>query len=114
MPLIIADLAGLVACLIAFSYVWGIWRMVRSPSRIALVVTIGYMALIRLVIFISELDAGISWIESHRTLIILPVYPLLALAFGMTYYELRSFHFDRRLPDEVVETLTEAEHEAKP
>ena len=100
MTLIIGDIVGLVACLVAFSYVWGIWRMVRSPSRMVLVVAIGYMALIRLAIFIAELDPGLSWIESHRTIIITPVYPLLAVAFGLTYYELRHFHFHVPPPPE--------------
>jgi hypothetical protein len=96
---IIGNVVALMACMVAFSYVWGIWRMVKAPSRLVLVITLGYMLATRLLVFYSELET-IIWVEDHRSLLTLPVYPLFALAFGMTYYELRSFHFERRLPTE--------------
>lgn len=100
MAIVLGDLAGLIACLVAWSYVFGIWRMVRAPSRFVLLITISYMLLTRIILFILELDDHIDWLENHRTLIILPTYVLLAVAFGLTYYELRGFHFDRREPPE--------------
>lgn len=91
---LIGDMVAIIASLVALSYVIGIWRMVRAPSRIVLIAAMLYMVISRCVILALELVPGDSWIETHRQIAIVPQYVLFAVAFGMTYYELRAFHFD--------------------
>jgi hypothetical protein len=91
---IIGDVISITASLIAFSFVLGIWRMVHARSRLVLLVAMLYMVITRFVIMALELSPGPSWIENHRSLIIVPQYVFFAIAFGMTYFELRGFSVD--------------------
>ena len=87
------DLIAIIAGLVAWSYVWGMWRMVRARSRLVLLVAISFMVLTRIA-FIVGMESHVNWVAQHRALIGMPVYVLLAAGFGATYYELRNFHFD--------------------
>jgi hypothetical protein len=100
------DIISIVASVIAFSYVLGIWRMVRAPSRLALLVAMLYMVTTRALILVTEATAPLSWVPSHRSLIIVPQYILFAVAFGMTYYELRGFRFEVPKNQEDLDTQT--------
>lgn len=91
---LVGDIVSIIACLVAFSYVLGVYRMVRARSRLVLLIAMSYMVATRFVILALEAAAGSSWIETHRSIIIVPQYILFAIAFGLTYYELRSFRFD--------------------
>ena len=87
------DLIAIIAGLIAWSYVFGMWRMVRARSRLVLLVAVSFMVLTRIA-FIVGMESHVNWVAQHRALIGMPVYVLLAAGFGATYYELRDFHFD--------------------
>ena len=80
--------------------------MVQAKSRLVLMLAMGYMVLQRIVILTAEMaDKGwLLWIVDHRSILILPTYLLLAIAFGMTYYELRNFHFTVPLNEEDMDT----------
>ena len=93
---LVGDLIAIVASLVALSYVIGIWRMVHAPSRIILFVAMVYMVVTRIIVLVAEEIPGDApnWVESNRALIIVPMYILIAIAMGMTYYELRGFRFD--------------------
>ncbi len=101
------DLLAIVAGLVALSYTIGVWRMVRSPSRVVLVIAVVVMVATRVAIVISQEDS-FGWVVRHRSMVGLPVYVLLALAFALTYYELRDFHFD--VPKNAEDRDTEAKH----
>ncbi|MEN6426090.1 MAG: hypothetical protein ABFE13_12045 [Phycisphaerales bacterium] len=91
---LIADVISIIASVVAFLYVFGIWRMVRAKSRLLLLAAMAYMVATRAVILTCEAIPGVMWIETHRSIIIVPQYIIFAVAFAMTYYELRDFHFD--------------------
>jgi ABC-type multidrug transport system permease subunit len=100
---IIGDIVAITASLFALAYVLGMWRLVRATSRVVLLAAMVYMVVTRCVIMALELTPGDTWVELHRSIIIVPQYILFAVAFGMTYYELRDFRFglpqDRRTGD---------------
>ena len=87
------DLLAIVAGLVAWSYMWGMWRMTRARSRLVLLIAVSLMVVTRSLIVLAQED-HLSWIVQHRALVGMPVYVLLAAGFGWTYYELRDFHFD--------------------
>jgi Na+-transporting NADH:ubiquinone oxidoreductase subunit NqrB len=91
---IIGDLVAVSASLVALYYVFRMWRMIHAMSRLVLLVAMLYMVATRFVILALEIVDGDSWIELHRSIVIVPQYFLFALAFGLTYYELKNFHFD--------------------
>ena len=88
------DIISIIASLVAFSYVLGMWRMVHAPSRVVLLLAVGYMVITRIVIIVAADVSPVNWLALHRSLIIVPQYVLFAVAFAMTYYELRAFKFD--------------------
>ena len=87
---ILGDVFAILAGSVAFAYVVGIWHLVKAPSRLMLCFAVGYMVGSRLLILGAETVNQGGWIEVHRSLLVLPVYPLLAVAFGMTYYKRRT------------------------
>ena len=106
---LLGDTISIIASLVAFSYVLGIWHIVHARSRLVLLYAILYMVITRFVILTDEIILpGTGWIESHRSLIIVPQYVLFAIAFAMTYYELREFRFD--IPKSAEDLDTEAKH----
>ena len=104
------DLISIVASLVAFSYVLGIWRMVHAPPRAVLLLAVGYMVVTRIVIIVAADVSPANWLALHRSLIIVPQYVLFAVAFAMTYYEIRHFSFG--LPKAPEERDTQRKHEA--
>lgn len=88
------DLLSLVASLVSLSFVIGVWRMVRAKSRLVLITAVAYMVITRVVIIIAIAQNEQGWIAAHRSLIIVPQYVLFAVAFGMTYFEIRNFRFE--------------------
>ena len=102
------DVVSLLANLAALYFVIAIWTIVRSPSRAILIIAVGYMTVSRFLLLLSDAGRGVAFVESHRAIIIIPVYLLLALAFGMTYWELRTFRFD--VPRDAEDRDTEAKH----
>jgi hypothetical protein len=104
------DIVSIIASLIALSFVIGVWRMVHAPSRLMLMIAMIYMVTTRFIILVFATVEGVSWIANHRSLIIVPQYVLFAVAFGMTYYELRRFHFD--VPLDAEDTDTQEKHKA--
>ena len=106
---LLGDTISIIASLVAFSYVLGIWHIVHARSRLVLLYAMLYMVVTRFVILTDELILpGNGWIESHRSLIIEPQYVLFAIAFAMTYYELREFRFD--IPQSAEDLDTEEKH----
>lgn len=105
---LVADFIAIVASIVALVYVLGIWRVVHARSRMVLAAAMAYMVATRGVILIAEMIPGRGWIESHRSIIIMPQYVAFAVAFAMTYYELRRFHFD--VPQDAESRDTEAKH----
>ena len=101
------DLLAIVAGLVAWSYMWGMWRMTRARSRLVLLIAVSLMVVTRSLIVLAQED-HLSWIVQHRSAVGLPVYVLLAVGFGATYYELRDFHFD--VPKNAEDRDTEAKH----
>ena len=92
-PEVVFDLIAVIAGLVAWSYVWGMWRMVRARSRLVLLAAVTLMVATRL-LFIAGQESHVNWIATHRAMVGMPVYVLLAAGFALTYYELRDFHFD--------------------
>ena len=105
---VLGDVISIAAALVAFSFVLGIWRMVHAPSRLVLLFAMFYMVVTRVLILYAEADPYPGWIEAHRSVVILPQYILFAVAFGMTYFELRNFHFD--IPKDSEDLDTQAKH----
>jgi len=103
-----ADLVAAVFITIGLVYTILIWRLVRAHSRAMLVAAMTYQLVVRLWLTVLETDNKLGWVEIHRSILILPSYVLLALAFGMTYYELRDFRFD--VPKDAEDRDTEAKH----
>ena len=106
---LLGDTISIIASLVAFSYVLGIWLIVHARSRMVLLYAMLYMVITRFVILTDELILpGTGWIETHRSLIIVPQYVMFAIAFAMTYYELREFRFD--IPKRAEDADTEDKH----
>jgi hypothetical protein len=106
----LGDIVATTASLVALFFVFQMWRMVKAPSRLILLLGMLYMVATRVVIFFAELSHHDFWLESHRSIVIVPQYILFAVAFGMTYYELKNFNFD--VPMNAEDTDTEVKHQA--
>ena len=105
---IVGDIISVIAAVIAFCYVLGIWRMVHARSRLMLLMAMLYMVVTRCVILATEASTSTNWIIEHRSLVSIPQYIFFAIAFGMTYYELRNFHFE--VPKSNEDLDTQAKH----
>lgn len=92
--LLASNITASIAIAVAFVFAVLIWRKVKSPSRLWLVMAMGYAFSVRVLIAVLELDSSVSWLETHRSVFILPSYILLAAAFAVTYHEIVTFHFD--------------------
>ena len=92
--ILVSNIIASIAISIALVFTVLIWLRVKSPSRLLLVFAIGYALAVRLLVACLELDANVSWVETHRSIFILPSYVLLAAAFAITYHEIVTFNFD--------------------
>ena len=118
MTIVFNVLALILAC-VCLSYTIGIWHMVRAPSRLALLIMSAWLVCARVVYLVITALPPESWVkqnlETVQYIVLianLPVYILLAYAFGLTYYELRRFHFHKKVSEsveELGEALTQAE-----
>ena len=62
LSILIVDLITLIGVLVAWSFVFGIWHMVRSPSRLVLLLTLTYMMAWRVFLTIAEADYTVGWL----------------------------------------------------
>jgi hypothetical protein len=108
---VLGDIVATTACFVAFLYVWGIWRMVHAKSRAFLMAAMGYMIVTRLAILLADVITPDAWWLSHRSIIIVPQYILFAIAFGLTYYELKDFRFE--VPRSEEDKDTEEKHQER-
>lgn len=112
------NVVALIAACICLSYTIGIWRMVKAPSRLVLMLMSGWLVAARSVYLVITTLPNDHWVmqnlETVQSLVLflnLPMWILLAYAFGLTYYELRRFHLNGK-SSELAEALQEAEEEA--
>lgn len=116
---VVFNILALVAACVCLSYTVGIWRMVRAPSRLALMVMSAWLVVARSVYLVITALPPESWVRENIAVVQyvvlianLPMWFLLAYAFGLTYYELRRFHFHQKTSssvEELGEALTQAE-----